>query len=119
MIGLSLSLSLGSQRGQSAPANPLCNAINAKVLVAAKDGDTVLKLAPHIVYKWTKKETPVLDAVLLERDGKSVNKTSLRRYPVEALSEITILDEGFTVDPDFDANDPAYSRGAFCVVESV
>lgn len=120
MLGLGIGLTLGSgNRGGAAAQPSICDAIQARKCITVKDGDTVLKLAPHIVYKWTKKEIITLDASLLERDGRPVNKVSLRRYPVEDLSELVILDEGFTVAPDFDASDLAYSRGTICVVQLV
>ena len=118
-LGLGIGLGLGPSRGGAAPANPLCDAIARKVCVVAKDGDTVLKLAPHVVYKRGARDIAMLDAALLERDGKPVNNVRLRTYRLDDLTEVTLTDEGFAIDPGFESDDPIYTGRTVCIVQSV
>jgi hypothetical protein len=115
-MGLGLGLGLGGNTG-SPSANPLCDAVARKVCVTAKDGDDVLKLAPHVVYKRTKKDVVTLDAVLLARNTHPVNHESIRTYRVDSLTDIAITDDGFTVLPGFEADDPEYAGRTICVVQ--
>lgn len=118
MLGLGIGLTLGGGMGGRPAPDILCEAVAKRLCVTANDGDIAIKIAPHIVYKRTKKETRTVDAVLVERNGKPVNHATLRSYTVAELSDIAITEDGFTVDPDFDPQDIEYSRGAFCVLEA-
>lgn len=116
-IGLGLNLSLGSQGNPPQP--PLCQAIAAKRIVTAMDGDMALKLAPHVVYRRTRREIETLEAVVIERNGKPFNQTNLRSYRVADLSSIVVTDENFTVSPDFDPDEPEYAGRTICIVQTV
>jgi hypothetical protein len=118
MVGLGLGLGLGSRAGRN-PPNPLCDAIAALKLVTATDGNVTLKLAPHVVYRRGRREIPTLDAVLIERNGNPVNRESIRTYRVDDLTDITVIDEGFTVFADFDPDEPEYAGRTVCIVQAV
>lgn len=118
MAGLGIGLGLGlGPNGSSKP--PLCAAIEAMRTVTADDGNDTLTLAPHIVYKRTRREIVTLDAVLIARNGQPVNRESLRTYRVDDLSNIVVMDNGFSVFADFDPGDPEYTGRTICVVQAV
>lgn len=117
-IGLGIGLGLSSGRNNP-PKQPLCVAIEAKRMVTATDGNVLLKLAPHIVYRRGSRNVLTLEAVLVERNGQPVNRESLRTYRVDDLSDIAVTDDGFTVLTDFDPNEPEYTGRTVCIVEAV
>lgn len=118
-LGLGVGIWQAAMQRRGGPPNVLCDAIARKVCVSAKHDEQLLTLAPHVVYKRSRKEVPTLDAVLFARDGHVVNKASLRTYALEELSDIALTDESFTVLASFEADDPDYAGRTICAVQAV
>lgn len=119
IVGIGIGLGFQNGGRKRPPHGTLCDAIARKVCITVKDGDVLLKLAPHVVFNRGKHKIPTLDAVLVERDGKPANQANLRQFPIEALLELVVLDEGFTIHPKFDPDDPAYAGAPLCIVKPV
>lgn len=118
-IGIGISLTNLAMQGARPGSPTICDAVARKACITVNDGDVLLKLAPHVVFNRGKHKVPTLEAVMIERDGKPANQTNLRQFPIESLLELVILDEGFSIHPKFDPDDPAYAGAPLCIVKPI
>lgn len=65
-----------------------------------------MKLAPHVLY--TRHGDLFLDAVAIERDGRTLPETKLGTFKVAGLQISEIVARSFKAHPGFDASDRKY-----------
>jgi len=73
-----------------------------------------MKVAPHVLY--TRHGAPFIDAIPVERDGKSLLDPRLATFKLSGLEDIKVMTTSFVPFPGFDASDAKYVETTpFCV----
>ncbi|WP_240499937.1 WYL domain-containing protein [Sphingomonas montana] len=82
-------------------------AIARKLCLQATYNKTSIRIAPHVLY--TRHDDPILDAVVLERDGARPKLIKLGAFRLSGLTDLALTSFPFTRHPAFDADNPAYA----------
>ena len=96
----------------AAKNGPLCQAIEARTCVSANDGNVLLIVAPHAVFRddgeWR------LAGAVSEENGARVEPPRWAVLAVANLSYIMPTRQGFEPHPDYDERDPRFGGEGSC-----
>ena len=102
----------GQSPKAAAKSGPLCQAIETHRCVSANEGNLLLVIAPHAVFRDA--EGWRLAGAVLEENGAAIEPGRWDVLAVADLSYIMPTDRPFDVHKDYDANDPRFSRDCNC-----
>jgi hypothetical protein len=99
-----------------APTN-IFEAIALQKCLIATYNKMVVKLAPHILY--TRHDEMFIDAVTIERDGRSPRELKLGTFKLSGLGNIGVVDEPFeAMHGLYDETDGKYKGVTLFAVQS-
>jgi hypothetical protein len=105
-VGFGRSPKAASKKG------PLCEAIGARQCVSANDGNLLLVIAPHAVFR--DEEGWLLAGAVVEENGAAIEPPRWATLTVEDLSYIMPTRQPFEPHPDYDPKDPRFAGDAGC-----
>ena len=96
----------------AAKNGPLCQAVEARQCVSANEGNRLLVIAPHAVFRdgegWR------LAGALVEENGAPVEPARWSVLKVADLTYIMPTDRPFDAHPEYDAGDARFARDCNC-----
>ena len=84
----------------------ITTAIARKLCLQATYNKTSIRMAPHILY--TRHDDPILDAIVVERDGQRPKVIKLGAFRLSGLTDLALTAHPFTRHPAFDPSNPIY-----------
>ena len=96
----------------AAKNGPLCQAVEARQCVSANEGNRLLVISPHAVFR--DGEGWLLAGALVEENGAAIEPSRWAVLKVADLSYIMPTDRPFDAHPDFDPDDPRFARDCNC-----
>jgi hypothetical protein len=96
----------------AAKNGPLCQAVDGRQCVSANDGNVLLVIAPHAVFRDS--EGWRLAGAVIEENGAAIEPPRWAMLKVEDLSYIMPTSRPFEPHPDYDERDPRFAGEAGC-----
>lgn len=73
-------------------------------------------LAPHVLYR--RNDSFFIDAITVSRDGNPPKEEKIGSFNLAGLSDVSVAEQGFTINPLFDRMDPKYRDSTLFMVDA-
>ena len=97
-------------------SSQILEAIALRRQLGARYNKLDLVLAPHVLYK--RNDSYFVDAITILRDGAEPREPKVGAYNLAGLSDLTVLEGTFDVNPLFDRMDPKYRDNTLFMIDA-